>query len=47
MLKKFTYANMNKICTLCLTLGILTFFKGVSFVLFGEPKYPVPEDFAE
>lgn len=44
-MKKFTFTNMNKLCSLFLALGILTHFKGVSFVLFGEPKFPVPEDY--
>lgn len=44
-MKKFAYSNMNKLCSMFLALGILSHFNGVSFLLFGEPKYPNPDEY--
>lgn len=44
-MKKFIYSNMNKLCSMCLALGILSHFHGVSFLFFGEPRYPVKEEY--
>lgn len=44
-MKKFTYSSMNKLCSMFLAFGFMTHFHGVSFFFFGEPKYPVNENF--
>lgn len=44
-MKKFAYSHMNKLCSMFLALGILTHFHGVSFLFFGEPKYPTFDEY--
>lgn len=44
-MKKFKYSSLNKLCSMFLALGFMSHFHGVSFFLFGEPKYPVMEDY--
>lgn len=44
-MKKFTYSSVHKLCSSFLVLGIMTQFHGVSFFFFGEPKYPLPENY--
>lgn len=44
-MKKFVYSHMHKLCSMFLALGILSHFRGVSFFLFGETKYPLPDDY--
>lgn len=42
-MKKFVYSHMHKLCSLFLAFGFMTHFRGVSFFLFGEPKFPIDE----
>lgn len=42
-MKKFVYSHMHKLCSLFLAFGFMTHFHGVSFFLFGEPKFPIDE----
>ena len=44
-MKKFAYSRINKLCSMFLALVLFSHFHGVSFFLFGEPKYPLPKDF--
>ena len=40
--KKLSLSCMNKICSSCLALMSFIHFSGVSFLLFGERKFPTP-----
>lgn len=46
-MKKFTYSSINKLCSIFLALGILSHFHGVSFLFFGEPKYPASDNYEQ
>lgn len=39
-MKHFNKASLYTICSLALALSSLIRFKGVSFLLFGEPEFP-------
>ncbi len=44
-MKKLKLSTINKICSLCLAMSFFVRFSGISFLFFGEPKYPIPEDY--
>lgn len=46
-MKKFTYSSINKLCSMFLAFGFMSHFHGVSFFLFGEPKYPTPDNYEQ
>ncbi len=43
--KKMKMSCINKICSSCLLLISFIHFSGVSFLLFGEPKFPDPKEY--
>lgn len=44
-MKKIKLSSINKICSLCLAMAWFVRFSGICFAFFGEPKYPMPEDY--
>lgn len=39
-MKKLNKSVLYKICTLCLALNWIIYYRGPSLVFFGEPDYP-------
>ena len=46
-MRKFRLTSMNTICNLCLAMMFMVRFSKMSFCFFGEPKYPVAEDYEQ
>lgn len=44
-LKKPSLACINTACSFCLALISFIHFSKISFVFFGEPKFPNPKDY--
>ena len=44
-MKNFKLKSMNVLCNLCLAMMFMVRFSKMSFLFFGESKYPLPEDF--
>ncbi len=44
-MKQHVIHAMTKLCSLCLVLSGLFYWKGVSVILFGEKEYPKESDF--
>lgn len=45
-MRKFKLTSMSTICNLCLAIMFMVRFSKISFLFFGEPKYPLPDDFS-
>lgn len=43
--KKLSISCMNKVCCSCLALLSFIHFSGISFLLFGERKFPEPTEY--
>ena len=44
-MRKIKLVSMNTICNLCLAMMFMVRFSKMSFCFFGEPKFPLPENF--
>lgn len=44
-MKKFKLTSMNTICNLCLAMMFMVRFSKMSFLFFGEPKFPDVKDY--
>lgn len=44
-MKRLGFATMNRLCSICLVAAFYIHFHGISFLVFGEPYYPNPEDY--
>lgn len=44
-MRKIKLTSMNTICNLCLAMMFMVRFSKMSFLFFGEPKFPVAKDY--
>ncbi len=44
-MKRLKLTTVNKICNICLAMMFFVRFSKMSFCFFGEPKYPIAEDY--